>query len=139
PVAHVGLRLGFKIALAKFDIILYQWIVMTATLQQIQEYVQRLGEEFSPQRVILFGSYAYGQPTPDSDVDLLVIMPMEGNAVAKAVEIQLKLRPSFPLELLVRTPEKVRQRLEMGDGFMREILTNGKVLYEAARAHFVNI
>jgi predicted nucleotidyltransferase len=123
---------GIKIALAKFNIILYQWIVMMATLQQIQEYVQRLGEEFSPQRVILFGSYAYGQPTPDSDVDLLVIMPIEGNAVAKAVEIQLRLRPFFPLELLVRTPEKVRERLEIGDGFMREILTKGKVLYEAA-------
>jgi predicted nucleotidyltransferase len=103
---------------------------MTATFQQIQEYAQRLGEEFSPQRVILFGSYAYGQPTPDSDVDLLVIMSIEGNAVAKTVEIQLKLRPSFPLELLVRTPEKVRERLEMGDGFMREILTKGKILYE---------
>lgn len=103
---------------------------MMITLQQIQEYAQRLGEEFSPQQVILFGSYVYGQPTPDSDVDLLVIMPMEGNAVAKAVEIQLKLRPSFPLELLVRTPEKVRERLEIGDGFMREILTKGKILYE---------
>jgi hypothetical protein len=51
--------------------------------------------------------------------------------VAKAVEMQLKVRASFPLELLVRTPEKVRERLEMGDGFMREILTKGKVLYEA--------
>ncbi len=51
---------SFKIALAKVDIILYQWIVMTATLQQIQERAQRLGEEFSPQRVILFGSYVYG-------------------------------------------------------------------------------
>jgi len=47
---------------------------MTTTLEQIQEFARRLGEEFSPQRVILFGSYAYGQPTPDSDVDLLVIV-----------------------------------------------------------------
>jgi predicted nucleotidyltransferase len=107
---------------------------MMATLQQIQEYAQRLGEELLPQRVILFGSYAYGQPTPDSDVDLLVIAPVEGNTVARAVEIQLKLRPSFPLELLVRSPEKVQERLEMGDGFMREILTKGKVLYEADHA-----
>jgi len=103
---------------------------MTTTLEQIQEFARRLGEEFSPQRVILFGSYAYGQPTPDSDVDLLVITPLEGDWVAKSVEIQMKLRASFPLELLVRTPEKVRERLEMGDGFMREILTKGKTLYE---------
>ncbi len=104
---------------------------MTTTLEQIQEFARRLGEEFSPQRVILFGSYAYGQPTPDSDVDLLVITPLEGDAVAKSVEMQLKLRAPFPVELLVRSPEKVRQRLEMGDGFMREILTKGKILYEA--------
>jgi hypothetical protein len=63
-------------------------------------------------------------------VDLLVITPLEGDAVAKSVEIQLKLRAPFPLELLVRTPEKVRERLEMGDGFMREILTKGNILYE---------
>lgn len=104
---------------------------MMTTLQQIQEYAQRLGEAFSPHRVILFGSYAYGQPTLDSDVDLLVITPLDRDAVAKSVEIQLKLRPPFPLELLVRSPEKVRERLEMGDGFMREILTKGKTLYEA--------
>jgi len=104
------------------------------TLAQIQDFTQRLVTEFSPQQVILFGSYAYGQPTRDSDVDLLVIATFNGNAVAKAVEMQLKIRASFPLELLVRTPEKVRERLEMGDGFMREILDKGKVLYEAKHA-----
>lgn len=104
---------------------------MMPTLEQIQAFAQRVGEEFSPQRVILFGSYAYGHPTSDSDVDLLVITPFEGNSVKKSVEIRLKLRPSLPMDLLVRTPEKVRERLEMGDGFMREILTKGKTLYEA--------
>lgn len=104
------------------------------TIEQIQAFAQRLSEEFSPHKVILFGSYAYGQPTSDSDVDLLVITPFEGNWVAKAVEIQLKIRAPFPLDLLVRTPGKVLERLAMGDGFMREILTEGKVLYEAAHA-----
>ncbi len=103
---------------------------LMTTLDQIQEVARRIGEEFSPQRVILFGSYAYGRPTPDSDVDMLVITSFEGNAVAKSVEIQLKVRPPFPIELIVRSPEKVRERLEMGDGFMREILTKGKTLYE---------
>jgi predicted nucleotidyltransferase len=107
---------------------------MLTTFEQIQNFAPRIGEEFSPHKVILFGSYAYGQPTSDSDVDMLVITPFEGNWVAKAVEIQLKIRAPFPLDLLVRTPEKVRERLEMGDGFMREILTKGKVLYEAAYA-----
>jgi predicted nucleotidyltransferase len=101
------------------------------TIEQIQDFTRRLVAEFSPQRVILFGSYAYGRPTADSDVDLLVIIPFQGGAVAKSVEMQLKVRASFPVELLVRSPEKVRERLNMGDGFMREILTKGKVLYEA--------
>jgi len=100
------------------------------TLEQIQEVAQRIGEEFSPQRVILFGSYAYGRPTPDSDVDLLIITFFEGSAVAKSVEIQLKVRPPFPVDLIVRSPEKVQERLEMGDGFMREVLAKGKTLYE---------
>lgn len=107
---------------------------MITTLEQIQEVARRIGKEFSPQRIILFGSYAYGHPTPDSDVDLLVITPFQGHWVNKAVEIQLKIRFPFPVDLLVRTPEKIRERLDLGDGFMREIVTKGKVLYEAADA-----
>jgi len=107
---------------------------MITTLEQIQEVAQRIGKEFSPQRIILFGSYAYGNPTPDSDVDLLVITPFQGRSAEKSVEIRLKVRPPFPMDLLVRTPEKVQERLNMGDSFMREILMKGKVLYEAADA-----
>ena len=100
-------------------------------MNRIEEFGQRIGHEFGAERVILFGSYAQGAVTDDSDVDLLVIVPFEGRNVDKSVEIRMKLRPRFPVDLLVRTPEKVRQRIEMGDGFMREILQEGKVLYEA--------
>jgi hypothetical protein len=64
-------------------------------------------------------------------VDLLVIAPFKGKSVHQSVKIRMELRPQFPVDLLVRTPEKVRRRIEMGDGFMREILQEGKVLYEA--------
>jgi len=101
------------------------------TIDRIKEFCQRIGREFGAEQVILFGSYARGKVTEDSDVDLLVIGPFEGRGVDKSVEIRMKLRPRFPLDLLVRTPEKVRQRIEMGDDFMREILEEGKVLYEA--------
>jgi len=101
------------------------------TMAGIEEFSQRIGREFGAERVILFGSYARGTVTDDSDVDLLVIGRFEGRSVDKSVEIRMKLRPRFPLDLLVRTPEKVRQRIEMGDDFMREILEEGKVLYEA--------
>jgi predicted nucleotidyltransferase len=100
-------------------------------MNRIEEFGRLIGREFGAERVILFGSYARGQVTDDSDVDLLVIIPFEGRSVDKSVEIRMKLRPQFPVDLLVRTPEKVRQRIEMGDGFMREIFEEGKVLYEA--------
>ena len=87
--------------------------------------------EFGAERVILFGSYARGVVTEDSDVDLLVIGPFEGRSVDKSVEIRMKLRPGFPIDLLVRTSDKVRQRMEIGDEFMRKIIEEGKVLYEA--------
>jgi predicted nucleotidyltransferase len=97
----------------------------------INEFGRQIGERFGAERVILFGSYAQGKATADSDVDILVVGPFEGRSVDKSVEIRMKLRPQFPVDLLIRTPEKVRQRIEMGDCFMREILEKGKVLYEA--------
>ena len=100
-------------------------------MREIEELGKRIGREFSPDRVVLFGSYARGEVTEDSDVDLLVILPFEGRAVDQSVKIRLRLRPGFPVDLIVRTPEKVRERLAMGDSFMRDVLDEGKVLYEA--------
>jgi len=100
-------------------------------MSQIEEFGRQIGCEFGAKRVILFGSYACGTATDDSDVDLLVIAPFEGRSVDKSVEIRMKLRPRFPVDLIVRTPRKLRQRIRMGDDFMREILEEGKVLYEA--------
>ncbi len=100
-------------------------------MKQIEEFGRRIGREFGAERVILFGSYARGEVTEDSDVDLLVVGPFTGRSVDKSVEIRLKLRPKFPLDLLVRTLEKVRQRIEIGDSFIKEILEEAKVLYEA--------
>lgn len=107
-----------------------EYIIMVA-MGKIEEFGQRIGREFGAERVILFGSYAQGVATEDSDVDLLVVIPFKGKSVDQSVKIRMKLRPKFPMDLIVRTPQKVRQRIEMGDGFMREILEEGKVLYEA--------
>jgi len=101
------------------------------TRRDINAFGKRLAAVFRPQRVILFGSYAYGQPTSGSDVDILVVMPLNGDPVDKSVEMRLKLRPTFPLDLLVRTPAKIKERLAMGDDFIKDILDKGKVLYEA--------
>jgi predicted nucleotidyltransferase len=102
------------------------------SLKEIRQFGRKIGREFHAERVVLFGSYAYGEPTADSDVDLLVVLPHVESPAHKAAEICLKLDPSFPVDVLVRTPERVRERLAMGDNFMREIVEKGEVLYEAA-------
>ena len=101
------------------------------TMGQIEAVGKQIGQEFHPQRVLLFGSYADGTATEDSDVDLLVIMSFEGKSVDKSVEVRLKISVPFPMDLLVRTPQSVRRRVAMGDSFMQDILHSGKVLYEA--------
>jgi uncharacterized protein len=98
---------------------------------RIQELSQQIAAQFSPERIILFGSHAYGEPTADSDVDLLVVMPFEGQAFRKAAEILNQISPTFSVDLLVRTAEQLDERLELGDFFLREIVTRGKVLYES--------
>lgn len=99
--------------------------------KQINKYVQRLAELFHPQKVILFGSYAYGKPSRDSDVDLLVVMPHKGHSAIMASEIRKNIRSGFPLDLVVRSPEEMRRRLKMNDVFIREIIERGQPLYEA--------
>jgi hypothetical protein len=99
----------------------------------IRRYVERVVERFHPDKVILFGSHAYGRPTEDSDVDLLVIMPTR-RGVNLHDRIRWVMPAPFPMDLLVRTPQFVAQRLALGDWFMREILEQGLVLHEAADA-----
>ncbi len=102
------------------------------TLDQIQAFSQQIADKFQPDRIILFGSYAYGQPTPDSDVDLLVILPFEELPVHKAIEIRRAVKSPFSLDLMARTAEQIQQRLDMGDFFIQDIVQKGRVLYEAS-------
>jgi uncharacterized protein len=95
----------------------------------IRRFAREVAERFHPEKIILFGSYAYGQPHPDSDVDILVIMPTR-NELDQAVKICLAVDYQFPLDLLVRTPKNLEWRLAEGDSFLREIMERGKILYE---------
>jgi predicted nucleotidyltransferase len=97
----------------------------------IRRMVVQIVDRFRPDKVILFGSHAYGRPTSDSDVDVLVVMPTK-NHVTQACRIRLAVEHPFPLDLLVRTPEYLRARLDAGDSFVQEIFSKGKVLYEKA-------
>lgn len=100
-------------------------ISMTA----IRRYARRVAARFQPDKIILFGSYAYGRPHTDSDVDILVVMPAR-NQIEQAVRIRLAVEAPFPMDLIVRTPHHVQWRLREGDSFLTEVVSKGKVLYE---------
>jgi len=102
-----------------------------ATLADIQHIFDQIRREFSPQKIILFGPHSAGNPNIDSDIDLLVVAPFQGKPWRFAVEIRERIKAGVPLDLLVRTPEQLQERLAKHDMFLTEIVTRGKVLYEA--------
>lgn len=103
------------------------------TYQAIRQAARRIGQAVQPEKIILFGSYAGGQPHPDSDVDLLVIMRSDKRPAARAAELSKLLEPRpFPVDLVVRTPQEIRRRLAMGDMFIQDILRHGRLLYARA-------
>jgi predicted nucleotidyltransferase len=99
--------------------------------RQIKQLSEQIVREFQPRKIILFGSYAYGKPAWDSDVDLLVVMPFKGRPNRQAVKIRSRIDTAVALDLLVRTPQQISQRVAMGDTFIRDVLERGKVVYEA--------
>jgi predicted nucleotidyltransferase len=98
-------------------------------MRVIRRYARAIAEEFQPDKIILFGSYAYGTPNEDSDVDLLVVMPAR-NQHDQAVRIRWRLTAPFPVDLIVRTPKEMKWRLEERESFLATITTKGKILYE---------
>lgn len=105
--------------------------------EQIRHLCDAIAREFHPEKIVLFGSHIYGRPHSDSDVDLLVMMPFEGSPFRQAAVILSHIVRTvgvLPMDLLVRTAEQVRERLQMGDSFMREIIERGRVMYEADHA-----
>jgi predicted nucleotidyltransferase len=101
-------------------------------IAHIKKLCEQVAGEFNPEKIILFGSQAYGKPTEESDIDLLVVMSYEGSPFRQAGEILKRLQVWMPVDLIVRSEKEIKQRLKIGDQFMREILEHGKVMYEAA-------
>ena len=100
------------------------------TREDIQATCDDIVREFSPLQVILFGSHAYGTPTEDSDVDLLVVMDIpESETSNQAAEIWQRIPRRFSMDLLVRSPKEIAYRISHNDWFLREITERGKVLY----------
>jgi len=100
----------------------------------IQDILEKLLTSYPPQKVILFGSYAYGTPRQDSDIDLLIIKETSERFIDRWVTVRRILsnpKRTVPLETLVLTPQEVERRLAIGDQFLAEILEKGEVLYAA--------
>lgn len=102
-------------------------------MRVIRRYARAIAEEFHPDKIVLFGSYAYGTPNEDSDVDLLVIMPAR-DPHSQAVRILSRLAAPFAVDLLLRTPKEMKWRLEEAESFTTTIVSKGRVLYEKSDA-----
>ena len=101
-----------------------------AAARQIEAYCRVVAREFRPRKIILFGSYARGTATPESDVDLAIITPFKGSSTDRVMEIRGRVEAPFPMDLLVWRPSDARRQ----DSFTRSVLEEGKVMYEARHA-----
>jgi len=104
-----------------------------ATDEEILEKANQIIKKFDPEKIILFGSYASGNPVAASDVDLLIIMNSNKPSWEKSIEISLAMKHSFPIDIIVKTPEEIDKRTRAGDFFIDDILKKGRILYERAR------
>ncbi|MBI4330009.1 MAG: nucleotidyltransferase domain-containing protein [Chloroflexi bacterium] len=100
--------------------------------QLILQIVDRIRRGYQPEKIILYGSYAYGKPTPDSDIDLFIVKDTDKRWVDRFVEVKrLIYEPGtrVPVSPIVYTPGEVEERVALGDDFVEEVLTKGEVLY----------
>src|SRR6267154_1405573 len=107
----------------------YRFASPTIPLAAIRRFARRIVERFQPDKIILFGSYAYGKPHEESDVDLLVIMRTK-NAIDQSIRIKTAFKRLFSLDLIVRTPWQIERGLKDDNWFLREIMEKGKILHE---------
>lgn len=100
-----------------------------AVEQKIKEITRTIVEKFQPEKIILFGSWAWGKPNPNSDVDFFIVKEAEGStrAIARAIDGSIFPRP-FPIDVIVYTPKQA-DRSAKTDFFIRNILQKGRVLY----------
>jgi uncharacterized protein len=134
---------ALKVTIRRQELTWRDTIILMSTTRQyrgsdvpmrvIRRYAHEIAAMFHPEKIILFGSHAYGTPHDDSDVDLLVVMSAR-NELDQAAKIRLAITPPFPVDLLVRKPSELKWRLEEGESFSTEVIGKGKVLYEAVNA-----
>ncbi len=103
--------------------------------EQIEALCRKIVREFSPDKIVLFGSQAQGSASPDSDVDLLVVMPFAGSTLRQTTLLYRAVKDrTIAVDLVVRTPEEIARRLRENDPFIGQIMRTGKVLHEGRYA-----
>lgn len=100
----------------------------------IQQYCDAIAVAFHPRKIILFGSYAYGTPTEDSDVDVMVVMPRKRFRRDLGVRVRTKVPANFPVDVLVEPEDRLERRILDGESFILDITEKGKVMYEGINA-----
>jgi predicted nucleotidyltransferase len=107
---------------------------LRSTREKINEMVRRIVNRFDPEQIILFGSHAKGTAGPDSDVDLLIIMPVSGSKREKQIEIGVALHDiRIPMDIIVTTPEEVERRKNLVGTIIRPALRDGEIIYVRGR------
>lgn len=103
-------------------------------MRDIKRYCDAIAAAFKPHKIILFGSYAYGKPTEDSDVDVMVVMPRKRYRRDLGWRIPVKVPPSFPLDVLVLADDRLQDRVDDREGFILDVTEKGKVMYEGSHS-----
>lgn len=107
-------------------------MVESLVQKKIEEMVRRIVEKFHPEQIVLFGSYARGDAGPDSDVDLLVVMPVQGSKRAMQLQVRLALHDiRLPKDIIVVTPDQFERQRDIPGTIVRPAFLEGKVLYAA--------
>jgi len=98
--------------------------------KEIENITKQIVKKYKPEKIILYGSFAYGKPNEDSDVDLLIIKSTQKTRTKRHLEVdRMLLDRTVPLDILVYTPQEIKKRLLLGDFFIKDIIQQGKILY----------
>jgi predicted nucleotidyltransferase len=100
-------------------------------MAKIDRFSRAIAKKYNPERIFLFGSYADDCPNADSDVDILVVFPGNGDVADRSLKIRTALNPDFPLDLLTRSAGEVAKRIAWNDWFLQDVMEKGTVLYES--------
>lgn len=99
-------------------------------IEVISETIKQIIEKFHPEKIIMFGSYTYGKPGQNSDLDLLIVMNYKGSSKKQAVKILQSIDYHFPIDLIARSTDQIHERIRLGEFFFKDIIDEGKILYD---------